>query len=122
MRTLTQIVLAAALAAMTASYAARGTEAARSVTPAASHPRVEPPKAEPLKAEHPRAAQLKCSPNWTAKKYKSFGEVQHEVRKRYGDVRILRVALCGEGPRAFLQIVIISGAGAVRRVQIAASN
>jgi hypothetical protein len=67
-------------------------------------------------------AQDICAPNWTTTQYKSFGDVQIEIRKRFGEVRILRVALCGEGGAAYFQIVIISGQGEVRRVQIAAST
>ncbi len=68
------------------------------------------------------AAQSRCAPNWTANQYKSFGDVQSEIKKQFGEVRILRVALCGEGGDAYFQIVIISGQGEVRRVQIAAST
>lgn len=117
MRLWTQIALAAALAAMTASSASRGAETLRGIAPAEDRRELETPKAEP-----PKAAPLRCTPNWTAKKYKPFGKVQHEIKKRYGDVRILRVALCGEGEGAFFQIVIISGTGSLSRVQIAAAN
>ncbi len=68
------------------------------------------------------AAQDTCAPNWTATQYKSFGDIQVEIRKQFGNVRILRIALCGEGGAAYFQIVIISGQGEVRRVQIAAST
>jgi hypothetical protein len=68
------------------------------------------------------AAQESCAPNWTTAQYKSFGDIQLEIRKQFGEVRILRVALCGEGGAAYFQIVIISGQGEVRRVQIAATN
>ncbi len=67
-------------------------------------------------------AQNSCAPNWTANQYKSFGDIQTEIRKQYGDVRILRVALCGEGGKAYFQIIIISGQGEVRRVQLGAAN
>jgi hypothetical protein len=68
------------------------------------------------------AAQDICAPNWTTAQYKSFGDIQIEIKKQFGEVRILRVALCGEGGAAYFQIVIISGQGEVRRVQIAAST
>ena len=68
------------------------------------------------------SAQTSCAPNWTANHYKSFSDIQTEVKKQFGDVRILRVALCVEGSDAYFQIVIISGQGEVRRVKIAASN
>ena len=67
-------------------------------------------------------AEGSCAQNWTANQYKSFGDIQNEIRKQFGDVRILRVALCGEGGSAYFQIVIMSGQGEVRRVKIAASG
>lgn len=67
-------------------------------------------------------AQENCTPNWAPNDYKSFGTVQSEIEAQYGEVRILRIALCDEGGQAFFQIVILSGQGEVRRVQIAASN
>jgi hypothetical protein len=63
-----------------------------------------------------------CAPNWSTNEYKSFGNVQDEVKKRYGEVRILRVALCDQGGSPYFQVVIISGHGEVRRVQVAATN
>lgn len=67
-------------------------------------------------------AQDNCAPNWTTSEYKSFGDIQSEIHAQYGQVRILRIALCGKGGKAFFQVVILSGQGEVRRVQIAASN
>jgi len=68
------------------------------------------------------AAQDACAPNWTTAQYKSFGDIQTEIKKLFGQVRILRVALCGEGGSAYFQVVIISGQGEVRRVQISAAT
>jgi len=62
-----------------------------------------------------------CAANWSPKDYKSFIDLQGEVRKRFGEVRILRVALCDQGGNAYFQVVIISGHGEVRRVQVAAA-
>jgi hypothetical protein len=76
----------------------------------------------PFSGKEPEPAPETCAPNWTANKYKPFGKVQTEIRKRYGDVRILRVALCGQDADAYFQIVILSGKGTVRRVRVAASN
>jgi hypothetical protein len=72
--------------------------------------------------EYAAAQNSNCAPNWTAREYKSFSDLQSEIKKRFGDVRILRVALCGEGGNAYFQIVIIYDHGKVERVQIAASN
>jgi hypothetical protein len=67
-------------------------------------------------------AQDACAPNWTTAQYKSFGDIQIEIKKLFGEVRILRVALCGEGGAAYFQIVIISVQGEVRRLQIPAAT
>ena len=68
------------------------------------------------------AAQTNCVRNWTANEYKSFGDIQNEIKTQYGEVRILRVALCDQGANAYFLVVIISGEGEVRRIQLAASN
>lgn len=67
-------------------------------------------------------AQSNCAPNWTANDYKSFSDIQSEIEARYGKVRILRIALCDQGGNAFFQVVILSGQGEVRRIQLAASH
>jgi hypothetical protein len=69
-----------------------------------------------------RLAAQECAANWSPSAYKSFGDVQNEVRKRYGEVRILRVALCDQGGDPYFQVVIISGHGEVRRVQVGAAQ
>jgi len=68
------------------------------------------------------AAQSGCTPNWTADKYKSFGDIRSEIKRQYGDVRILRVALCGQGGSAYFKVMIISGQGNVQQVQVAAGG
>ena len=67
------------------------------------------------------AAQGSCVPNWTSDHYKSFGALQSEIKKQYGEVRILRVALCEQGGDAYFQVVIISGQGKVQRIQLVAA-
>jgi hypothetical protein len=71
--------------------------------------------------QEPASAQ-QCAANWYPSEYKSFGDLQNEVKKRYGEVRILRVALCDQGGSPYFQVVIISGQGEVRRVQVTAAN
>jgi hypothetical protein len=68
------------------------------------------------------AAAQQCAANWSTSEYKSFGTLQNEVRQRYGEVRILRVVLCNPGDNPYFQVVIISGQGEVRRVQVTAAN
>lgn len=129
MRLIAQLLLAALIGCAATSVAAQSS-GTRSFTPptAAAPPalKTETPEAGTLpnsqSAPPNSAIRAECRPNWTAKKYKSFDNVQTEVRKRYGEVRILRVALCGEGTTAYFQIVILSGQGQVSRVQITAAN
>ncbi len=77
-----------------------------------------------LVAAHPsaRASAQDCAASWTQNQYKSFDALQDEVKKKYGEVRILRVALCNSGPNPYFQVVIISGNGEVRRIQVAAAH
>ena len=68
------------------------------------------------------ATAQECTASWSPNEYKSFGALQDEVKQRYGEVRILRVALCDAGGAPYFQVVIISGHGEVRRIQVAAAN
>jgi hypothetical protein len=72
-------------------------------------------------ATHPAASQNSCVPNWTTDEYKSFGDLQDEIKKQYGEVRILRVALCQQDGKAYFHVIIISDQGKVQRIQLTAS-
>lgn len=72
-------------------------------------------------AASPAAAQTSCVPNWTTDEYKSFGALQEEIKKQYGEVRILRVALCRQDGKAYFHVIIISDQGKVERIQLTAS-
>jgi hypothetical protein len=67
------------------------------------------------------SAQEGCAASWSAKDYKSFVDVQGEIKKQFGEVRILRVALCDKGGNPYFLVLIISDSGEVRRVQLAAN-
>jgi len=68
------------------------------------------------------AAQDGCAPNWTSDRYRSYGDIQAQIKQQYGDVRVLRVALCGQGGNAYFRVVIISGGGEVKRLQLPAAK
>jgi hypothetical protein len=68
------------------------------------------------------AAQSTCAPNWTTDEYKSFGDIQSEVKKQYGEVRILRVALCQQDGKAYFHVIILSDQGKVQRLQLTATS
>lgn len=61
-----------------------------------------------------------CDTKWTKSKYKSFRQVESEVRGQLGDVKILRVLLCGEGAGAHFQVVVLNAAGTVQNIKVAA--
>jgi hypothetical protein len=63
-----------------------------------------------------------CSTSWTAKDYKTFRNIQSEVKSSFGDGRILRVFLCKEGKEAYFRVLFISGEGAVSRIRISAAR
>lgn len=129
MKSIAHLLLAAVICAA-ATWVAAETAGTRSIAPKEAHspvPKLSMPGAGPLPEASPaetgrQEVQAECRPNWTAKKYKSFVSLQSEIKKRYGEVRILRVALCGEGAAAYFQVVILSGRGLVSRIQITASN
>jgi hypothetical protein len=67
-----------------------------------------------------QASKDPCSTRWIAKDYKSFRNIKSEVKSSFGDGRILRVFLCGEGEKAYFRVLFISGDGAVSRIRISA--
>lgn len=129
MKPFAQILLAALITCAAAVPAVAQNERTRSFTPKdTQNPAPKPeqlgvPPETSAPTPQKQDVQAECRPNWTAKKYRSFDSLQTEIKKRYGEVRILRVALCGEGTTAaYFQIVILSGEGSVSRIQIAATN
>lgn len=63
-------------------------------------------------------AQANCISSWSSSEYKSYSQIQADVRSQYGDVRILKVALCAQGARSYFQIVVMDNKGVVRTVQV----
>ncbi len=61
-----------------------------------------------------------CNTTWTKGGYKSYRQVESEVRSQHGDVKILRVMLCGEGEGAYFQVVVLNPGGKVQNVRVAA--
>lgn len=61
-----------------------------------------------------------CNTTWTKGSFKSFRQIESEVRAAHGDVKILRVLLCGEGANAYFQVVVLNRSGTVQNLRIAA--
>ncbi len=63
----------------------------------------------------PAVAQA-CTTSWSKSQYKSYAQVQSEVRSRVGNARVLSVELCGSGASAYFRVVVLTenGAGATR--------
>jgi hypothetical protein len=75
--------------------------------------------AAPLFPAADRLHAQACDTKWTGSQYKSYRQVESEVRGQLGDVKILRVMLCGEGAGAYFQVVVMKS-GTVQNVRIAA--
>jgi hypothetical protein len=65
-------------------------------------------------------ARANCISSWSTSEYKSYSQVQADVRSQFGDVRILKVALCNQGSKSYFQIVVMDNKGVVRTLQISA--
>jgi hypothetical protein len=73
-------------------------------------------------AGRPSLALADCSASWSKSKFKSYGQVQADVRGQFGDVRILKVALCGQGAKPYFQILVMDNNGVVRTLHIGAQE
>jgi hypothetical protein len=65
-------------------------------------------------------AQAECISSWSTSKYKSYNQVQADVRSRFGNVRILKVALCVQNSGSYFQIVVMNNKGVVRTLRMSA--
>jgi hypothetical protein len=70
----------------------------------------------------PSLALGECSSSWSKSEFKSYGQVQADVRGQFGNVRILKVALCSQGPKNYFQIVVMDDKGVVRTLHIGAQE
>lgn len=52
-----------------------------------------------------------CRSSWSKSGYKSYAEIKSEVRRRLGNVQIVRVQLCGEGRGEYFHVVAIDRKG-----------
>ena len=59
----------------------------------------------PISLAHAQA----CTSSWSKSGYKSYSQIQREVRQRLGDARIVRVELCGSGASAYFRVIAIVG-------------
>jgi hypothetical protein len=73
-------------------------------------------------AGHPSLALADCSASWSKSKFKSYSQVQADVRGQFGEVRILKVALCNQGAKPYFQIVVMDDKGVVRTLHIGAQE
>ncbi len=50
-----------------------------------------------------------CTSSWSKSGYKSYSQIQREVRAQLGDARIVRVELCGSGGSAYFRVIALTG-------------
>ena len=50
-----------------------------------------------------------CTSSWSKSGYKSYSQIQREVRAQLGDARIVRVELCGSGASAYFRVIALTG-------------
>lgn len=103
---------AGAMAAGATGASAAGAAPVQTGCPAGVDCRPSLPAAAPARAG--------CIPTWSKSDYKSYGQVQADVHNQFGDVRILKVALCVYGAKSYFQIVIMDSKGVVRTLHIGA--
>jgi len=62
-----------------------------------------------LAAPLPLAQAQACTSSWSKSGYKSYSQVQREVRAQLGDARIVRIELCGSGASAYFRVIALTG-------------
>jgi hypothetical protein len=68
----------------------------------------------------PCQAKETCTHTWGKGPYKTYGQIQSEVRNKFGNVKILRLALCGGTGQHYFRVVVLQTPGTVKSVQIPA--
>lgn len=67
-------------------------------------------------------ARADCIASWSKSEYRSYSEVQADVRGQFGNVRILKVALCTQGSKSYFQVVVMDEKGVVRTLHMGAQD
>jgi hypothetical protein len=75
-----------------------------------------------LLARGASAADAPCRSTWAPGEYKSYGQVQNELRERQPTAHVLRIALCGEGEDAYFQVLILDDGNHVSTIQVEAKR
>ena len=61
-----------------------------------------------------------CAHSWAKGNYRTFQEVAEQLRERFIDSRILRLALCHAEQNDYFSVTILEPSGKVRVVQVPA--
>jgi hypothetical protein len=61
-----------------------------------------------------------CDTAWTKGGYKTYRQVESEVRSKLGQVKILRVKLCSQGSDSYFQVVVLNASGTVQNIRVPA--
>ena len=61
-----------------------------------------------------------CTHTWGKGDYRSFRQIEAELHTKFGNVKILRMALCGVGGQPYFQVTVLQPSGTVNNLQVPA--
>jgi hypothetical protein len=65
-------------------------------------------------------AKEACTHTWDKGEYKTFKQVEEELKERLGNAKILRLSLCGVANDHYFQVTILEASGKVVVLRLAA--
>jgi len=68
----------------------------------------------------PALAKEACTHTWDKGEYKTFKQVEEELKGRLGNAKILRLSLCGATNDHYFQVTILEASGKVVVLRLAA--
>jgi len=66
------------------------------------------------------ASEAVCSATWTKGSYKTYQQIQDELKDRLRNAKILKLSLCGTAAEPYFQATILNESGKVVIVKLAA--
>ncbi|MBJ7533933.1 hypothetical protein JDN40_07440 [Rhodomicrobium vannielii ATCC 17100] len=66
------------------------------------------------------ASEAACSASWTRGTYKTYQQIQDELRDRLRNAKILKLSLCATASEPYFQATILNESGKVVIVKLAA--
>ncbi|WP_127076929.1 hypothetical protein [Rhodomicrobium lacus] len=66
------------------------------------------------------ASEATCSASWTRGNYKTYQQIQDELKDRLRNAKILKLSLCASASEPYFQATILNESGKVVIVKLAA--